>query len=76
MIPFGIFETYMFVVSKKGDENFSNTLFNTVLMLSGLPQHQLNQLKRTLKTIQTLIQDLCVYLFACFISFKIYTVIN
>nr|CAH0106546.1 unnamed protein product [Daphnia galeata] len=76
LIPFGIFETYKFVVSKKREQNQSNTLFNTVLMLSGLPQNQLNQMTNILQIIQTLIQDICVYLFACFISFKIYIIIN
>ncbi|KAI9551953.1 hypothetical protein GHT06_022290 [Daphnia sinensis] len=74
LIPFGIFEAYI-LLTKTEDQKQSNNLFNTVLMLSGLPQNKLSQLTWALQTIQMLIQDLCVYLFACFVSYKIYTIV-
>ncbi|XP_032792396.2 uncharacterized protein LOC116929318 [Daphnia magna] len=75
LIPFGIFEAYI-LLTKTEDQKQSNNLFNTVLMLSGLPQNKLSQLTKVLQTIQMLIQDLCVYLFACFVSYKIYTIVT
>ncbi|XP_057377252.1 uncharacterized protein LOC130698591 [Daphnia carinata] len=74
LIPFGIFEAYL-LLTKTEDQKPSNNVFNTVLMLSGLPQNKLSQLTRVMQTIQMLMQDLCVYLFACFVSFQIYTVV-
>lgn len=64
------------LTKKEQDQNSTNNLFKTVLMLSGLPQHKLSQLTRILQTIQMLFQDLCVYLFACFVSYEMYTIVN
>ncbi len=76
LVPFGLFEVYVFMVTNNGDQKQTSSLFNTALMLSGLPQHKLSQFTKIIWTVKTLLQDLCVYLFACLICYQIYTIVT
>lgn len=51
------------------------SVVTAVLMLSGLPKDKFAQLTKTVQGLQAFFQDLCVYLFVCITSFKVFEVV-